>query len=358
MSFLCALVSRMKTRLVSVSEPVFARRIGLGVFVVWTAFSLASFILATIATTSQAIAAEVQVEAIVAQVGNEVILLSEVMEMAAPVEERMRQAGAPPAEIRRVRKDALERLIDNRLINSVVERLELGADQDEVDEAIGAIAADNGLSVGQLLRSIVNHGLSVEEYRSKIKGEIERSKVVNAMVRSRVKITDEEVEALYQERFGDQRTGGEEILLRHLVVSPEGPNADTLEAACKIVREARNRILSGEAEFQDVARNISDMNPDQAGELGWMHREDLASWMGERIDQLSPGELSPVIEMPFGCNLLQVVDRRPFQRVEMEEAKAQLQNILFQRKTEVEYTKWLDELRKHTYIDRKSGFGA
>ncbi len=314
--------------------------------------------LAIAATPTPAVAAETQVEAIVAQVGNEVILLSEVMEMAAPVEERMRQAGAPPIEIVRVRKDALERLIETRLISSVVERLELGADRDEVDEAISAIAADNRISVEQLLRSIVSHGLTVDEYRSKIQGEIERSKVVNAMVRSRVKVTDEEVEALYEERFGEQRTGGEEILLRHLVVSPDGPSADTLDAACEVVRNARARIRSGEVEFAQAAQTVSDLNQERAGELGWMHRSDLASWMGDTIDQLSPGEISQVIEMPFGCNLLQVVDRRPFERIEMEDAKAQLQNIVFQRKTEAEYTEWLDELRKHTYIQRKPGFGG
>lgn len=307
---------------------------------------------------SGAAAAERQVEAIVAQVGNEAILLSEVMEMAAPVEERMREAGAPPDEIVRVRKDALERLIETRLISSVVERLELGADSDEVDAAISAIASDNGISVEQLLRSIVSHGLRIEEYRAKIQDEIERNKVINAMVRSRVQITDDEVETLYKERFGEQHTGGEEFHLRHIVVSPDGPHADSLSAACLVVDDTRNRIMSGEVDFSEIAKRVSDMNPDRGGELGWMHRKDLATWMADTIDKLSPGELSEVIRMPFGCNLLQVVDRRPFERIELEDAKAQLQNIVFQRKTEVEYTRWLDELREHTYIERKSGFGG
>ena len=33
-------------------------------------------------------------------------------------------------------------------------------------------------------------------------------------------------------------------------------------------------------------------------------------------------------------------------------------NIVFQRKTEEKYTEWLDELRKHTYIERKTNFGG
>ena len=298
------------------------------------------------------------VEAIAAQVGNEIVLASEVMELAAPVEERLRRAGAPDSEIARVRKDALERLIEAKLLNSVVERLELGADREEVDAAIAAIASENDLSVEQLLRSIESHGLTVDEYRAKIRQEIERSKVVNAMVRSRVQISDEEVRALYEENFGKQHDGGEEIYLRHILVRADGPRADSPEAACRIVREMRGRIAAGKIDFAEAAREISDMNPSAGGELGWIHAEDLARWMSDSVREMKPGELSQPIEMPFGCNLLEVVDRRPFKRIGFEEAEPQLRNRVFQQKTEIEYEKWLDVLREQTYIDRKSSFGG
>ena len=80
--------------------------------------------------------------------------------------------------------------------------------------------------------------------------------------------------------------------------------------------------------------------------------------MGDRVDSLKPGELSGVIEMPFGCNLLQLVDRREFAPITFEQAAPQLRNYLFQSKTEEEYTKWLDVLRDQTYIDRKGAFGG
>jgi peptidyl-prolyl cis-trans isomerase SurA len=320
----------------------------------WVAF----ITLAAVTGLGSTASAERKVEGIAAQVGNEIVLISEVMELAGPVEERMRQAGASQTEIALVRKDALERLIETRLLSSVVERLELGADREEVDAAVAAIAEDNELTIEQLLSSIASHGLSVDEYRSKIRGEIERSKVVNAMVRSRVQITEEEVRALYDEQFGKQRSGGEEIYLRHILVMTEGRQASSNQSACQIVRDARARIESGELEFTEIAQRVSDMNPERGGDLGWMHRDDLAGWMSDTIRDLEPGELSSVIEMPFGCNLLQLVDRREFRRVEYEQAKTQLQSIVFQRKTEVEYGKWLEVLRSQTYIERKAGFGG
>ena len=100
------------------------------------------------------------------------------------------------------------------------------------------------------------------------------------------------------------------------------------------------------------------MNPERGGDLGWMHREDLAGWMSKTVSTLAPGEISDVVEMPFGCNLLQVVERRDFTPIDFETAAPQLRNMLFQQKTEVEYASWLDILRGQTYIERKGAFAA
>jgi peptidyl-prolyl cis-trans isomerase SurA len=320
------------------------------------------FAVAVILATSLPIrssgAAEKLVEGIAAQVGNEIVLVSEVLELSAPVEERMRKAGAPSSEIARIRKDALERLIETRLLSSVVERLELTAEREEIDAAIDAIAAENGLTTNQLFASVASHGLTIEEYRSKIRGEIERNKVVNAMVRSRVQITDEEVKALYKEELGNQRSGGEEVYLRHILVIADLENPGSAKTACKTVSDARFEIISRETEFTVVASRISDMNPERGGDLGWMHRADLASWMSNSIEGMQPGEVSAVIEMPFGCNLLELVDRRDFEPIAFEQAEPQLRSIIFQRKTEVEYGEWLEVLRGQTYIERKGTFGG
>lgn len=303
--------------------------------------------------------AEELIEAVAAQVGTEIVLDSEVRELAEPLEERMRQSGAPQSEIERVRSQALQRLIESKLLSSVVDRLELGATREEVDEAIEGIAAENGISLDQLYASIASHGLSVDEYRTKIRGEIERSKVVNAMVRSRVEISGDEVRALYEAQFGNQRSGGEEIHVRHLVVLTEdGPVPRTPALACEAVAEARRRIVAGELDFPSAAKRISDANAERGGDLGWIHREDLASWMAQRVDQMEPGELSAVVEMPFGCNLLELVDRREFQPVRFEQAAPQIRAMLFQRKTESEYVKWLDVLRKQTYIELKGPYAG
>ena len=87
---------------------------------------------------------ETLIEGIAAQVGSGVVLVSEVSRLSAPVEERMRDAGAATSEIMRVRTEALERLIESRLIEDVVRRAQLSVTEAEVNQAVAAIAGEKG----------------------------------------------------------------------------------------------------------------------------------------------------------------------------------------------------------------------
>jgi parvulin-like peptidyl-prolyl isomerase len=120
-----------------------------------------------------------------------------------------------------------------------------------------------------------------------------------------------------------------------------------------IAEDARKKISGDGIDFGEMARRVTDMNPQQAGELGWLHVDDIAGWMSRAIDELRPGEISSVIETSFGCNLLQLVERRAFTPVTFEQAEARLTDELSQKAMEKEYITWLDTLRKQTYVSRK-----
>jgi peptidyl-prolyl cis-trans isomerase SurA len=316
--------------------------------------ALAALVL-MLAAAPGARAGEELLDGIAAQVGSDVVLISEVTRVTAPMEDQMRQAGATDRDINMIRVDMLERLIERRLVEQVVRRMELEASDAEVDQAVAAIAADNGITLDQLRESLESHGVTWESYREKLRGEIQRSKILNGMVRSKVRVEDAQVRALYEQRYGSQRQGGEEMHLRHLVVTGGEDLPRTHEQACDQVRAALARIQAGEA-FGDLAREISETNPREGGDVGWVHEQDIAKWMADAVRGLEPGQVSAVIEMPFGCNLFQVVERRGFEPLSYEQAEPQLHQELFNKALEEEYERWIEELRRHTYIERKGIF--
>ena len=304
-------------------------------------------------------AEEILVDGIAAQVGSQVVLASEIEELARPVIERMKEAGVPTEQYLQMRKDTLEHLIETKLIEDVVRRLELSASKSEIDTAIALIAQDTGLSVGQLAQSVVGYGMSFEDYRLKIKREIERNKVLSTMVRSKVQVSDAEIGVLYERRYGDQHSGGEEVHLRHIMLRFDPKNPASRNVVCRELATAREMIVSGRASFEQVASNISNADRESGGNLGWIHLDDLASWMTPELLTLNQANpVSRVIELPVSCNLLELVERGLFQPLSLEQARPRIHDELVRQKTESEYLRWVNSLREVVYIERKGIYAA
>jgi peptidyl-prolyl cis-trans isomerase SurA len=298
-------------------------------------------------------AAERILDGIAAQVGGQIVLISEVMDMVTDTEREMRAAGAPESEIAKLRAEGLERMIEWRLIEQVVKRAELYASDAEVDETIATIARENQITLEQLRQSVVANGLSFADYRAQIKRELERRKVVNSMIGSKVRVEESEALALYEQRFSEQPGGGVQYHVRQLLI-PAGPGRD-LATVCGAVRAAQVRLAEGEP-FQALAQRLSAVAPERGGDIGWVHEDSLAPWMVAALSPLAEGQVSDLIELPFGCSLLELVERREYQPVSFEQVRPMLEQEIFEQKLAAEYADWMEKLRERTYIDRRGYF--
>lgn len=297
--------------------------------------------------------AEEMVDGIVAQVGEEVVLFSEVLDATGDVEKRMRADGASESDIAKLRAAGLERMIEQKMIANEVDRMELYASDREVDEAIELKAQEIGITVAELEDSVEAEGLAFDKYREAYKSQIEYQKVVQISLLPKIQIEEQELRRLYDQRYSDQPDAGELIHLRQLMV-PISKEVDA-SAACAEVTAAAELIAGGEA-FEAVASKVSVIAPQKGGDIGWLHVESLAPWMAELVADLGPGGISEVSSQAFGCNLLKIVERRAFERMTYDKAEDSLYMELRKEKMEQEFVKWMNELREHIYIRRRGYF--
>jgi peptidyl-prolyl cis-trans isomerase SurA len=295
------------------------------------------------------------IDGIAAQVGSRVVLISDVLRAIAPQETMMRENGAPEQEIAKLRAEALEGLIEARLIEGIVAQLELYAKDEEIDATIQTIADENGLTLEQLYASVVFHGMTREEYREQIKGDLERRNVVNGMVGADVEIEDRDLKALYDERFADMPEKSDQVHVRQILVSFGQHTSRDVEEATDQIEQVRQRLLGGE-EFAALAREVSEVAPNHGGDIGWLPTDQLASWMSQALEGLGPGDVSQPLLLPFGASLLQLVERRELERLSFEQARPVLQQEIWNVKLEEAYREWMEELRSRTYIDRRGHF--
>lgn len=291
------------------------------------------------------------VDGIAAQVGTEVVLVSEVDRIAEPIEAKIRQQGATDADVALLRSDVLDKLIERKLIGLLAKRAEIEASDFEVDDAIAGIAKENKLDVAGLKQSVEAQGLDYEAYRRRISEEIVQQKVLTGMVRPRVKVEESQVRKIYDQRYGAMPASGQELHLVHMAAGADDGKPKSVAAACDKVRRGLARVRAGEP-FGKVAMEVSQASPD----LGWLPQHNLAPWMQQAADGLQPGQVSNVIELPVGCAVLQLVERREIEALSYEQAKPQLSELLMEQAFQDEYVKFIERLRKQTYVERKGSF--
>ena len=78
--------------------------------------------------------------------------------------------------------------------------------------------------------------------------------------------------------------------------------------------------------------------------------------MTKLISHLEDGQVSDVAELPFGCTIVKLVERKTFEPISYEQARTGLYNEAFDRKAADQYREWIEELRDRTFIERRGYF--
>jgi peptidyl-prolyl cis-trans isomerase SurA len=111
------------------------------------------------------------------------------------------------------------------------------------------------------------------------------------------------------------------------------------------------RALYSGAPFDELARKYSeDSSAAAGGDLGQFSLEDLSVQVQEALRPLSKGDVSRILETPEGYRILMVqdIERKPGKS--MEEAKAEIQEKLYQKVVGEQYEAWLKALRERSYV--------
>ncbi|RPJ72797.1 MAG: hypothetical protein EHM15_08405, partial [Desulfobacteraceae bacterium] len=152
------------------------------------------------------------VDRIVAVVNEDVITQHDVDQTLRPYLENIKRQGGrvetQGPSLGRLRREVIETLIDAKLTEQEVKRHNITVTEEEIDQHIAQLKKTHRIGDEEIRAMMVEQGLSMEEYRRDIKGLIQRTKLVNREVRSRVVVTQDEITAHYEQnlaKYGGSR---------------------------------------------------------------------------------------------------------------------------------------------------------
>lgn len=267
-------------------------------------------ILGTVLTTNFAFAAPQPVDRVAAVVNNGVVLESEVDGMMRSVKLQARQAGQQLPDDKTLHDQIIERLIMDRIILQMGQKMGLRITDQQLDLAIRDIATKNKLTPEQMRSRLAYDGIDYNTYREQVRKEITIAEVRNSEVRRRLTILPQEVDSLAQQ-LSQRNTQRTELNLSHILLAlPENPTQQQVDEKEAIATRLLNELKAG-ANFGKLAATWSnDPQALKGGQMGWGKLEELPVLFAESLSTAKKGDVIGPIRSGVGFHLLKVNDLR------------------------------------------------
>ncbi len=260
---------------------------------------------------------EEEIDRIVAVVGNEVILLSELRESVILAARQLQLSFEDTTRIEELESEILNGMIEEKVIlqRAKVEGIEVSYEElnaeveRDLDKVISRFASKEEFEI-----ALASQGLDMYSYREQLRKEKEKQLIQQRFMQVSkmpyVRVSNEEARKFFDETFKDKTMKPATVQLREIVLKIKLSDTNLIDAR-ESAMEALQRIAEGEA-FESVARQMSqDMSTkDLGGDLGSVAESDVLPVIFEAVGNLLPGEVSNPVETVQGIHLFRVLERK------------------------------------------------
>lgn len=139
--------------------------------------------------------------------------------------------------------------------------------------------------------------------------------------------------------------------VRHILMRPsEVVSENDVRSKLAGVRE---RLVNG-GNFAELARLFSqDGTAAKGGELGWIYPGDTVPDFERAMDALNLGQISELVQSPFGWHLIEVLERR-VQEASVDRKRLLARQALREKRSGEAYQDWIRQLRDRAYVELRS----
>jgi peptidyl-prolyl cis-trans isomerase SurA len=212
----------------------------------------------------------------------------------------------------------------------------------------------NNTSVEQFREELARIGTNEKSYRNKIRNQILRSKLISYEIRSKIVITDRQIQEYYHQKYSNINTEDGYHLLQFGCSWGENSRSGSPEEAHMRAIQLRDMVLGG-ANFSDLAKEYSDLpSANDGGDIGVFAKTELADYMWEAIQGLNPGDVSNIIRTPSGYQFFKLVSSKQgniVSQAPLESVSEEIRGQLYDQELEEKFNNWVKQLRQHSYVE-------
>lgn len=276
-------------------------------------------------------------EQVVIRVDDRVLTLTQFNEFFETINSSYESGGIEGATaVREARLGFLLQLLEEMIVLRRADELDLKVTPEELDQAVVEFKKDYPETAFEDL--FFRQAIPFEAWKERLRRRLLVEKVIQADVLKTDADTPEEIKEYY-ENHRDEWSRGDEIRVRHILLSEE-------EQAESILKQ-----LQSGADFAELAR-LHSTAPEalQGGDMGYIARGQLPASLEEPLFSLKPGEVSPIIKTSYGFHIFHVVEKRETSVPRLEDCIERIREEMKKERLAAAYGPWLAKLRSRYQI--------
>lgn len=281
------------------------------------------------------------IDRIVAVVNDDLITLSDLNRYISSI---------PPGTAEIDRDRVLNDLVEQMILEQEAAKLGITVSDPEIDMSIENIRTKAGMSHEQMEEMLKKENLTKEQFRKQWRLQIISGKLVNSIVKGRVAVTDDEIENLYKEYYGNIENS-DEVQIAHILISVNEQQPErALEKASRIAELAK----SGN-DFSKLVAEYSDdtFSKEKEGVLGYFKKGELVSELEAVVAITEVGEVSGPVQTASGFHIIKVLNRNTLDSNSVDTYREQLRQEIYKKKVAEELQKYIATMRENAYIEIK-----
>jgi len=268
-------------------------------------------------------------------------LVRDIVRREQDQEERQRQLGQAGEVV-------FADLFRELLLDSRADQLAIEITDAQVDQSMAQLKQNFNIKTDQdFAAALAQSGMTEQQLRAQVKGNLRMQEVRGREVQSRVKVDEEDLRRYYRKNL-EQFRQPEQVQLREVVVLEEG--GSTADQRKAVAGEIRGKVKGG-ASLADAVTDLAKKNTtSNVIELGWVSPGDLDKNLEGAVWKLPVGSLSDPVEARGGLHLVQVIDRRESRIPPFNEVSSVIQTREQERVYRDEVAKYMVELEKKSLV--------